>query len=167
VNAAFEAMLEAAARLQRARQIQNAVEIADAYLASHTRDDLQRTAMKLSRLESGSHAYRLGLGSQWGVEHYDFGPTPTADDLRDHRGRKVMLEAMHDLKALPWLETLRRIRALPTMQPLQWMIDLAAAKAGVAAPVGSELYTALGQALIARLWEACVTKIKPAGCECV
>lgn len=162
VNAAFEAMLEAAARLQRASQIQNAVEIADAYLASHTRDDLLRTAMKLSRLESGSHAYRLGLGSQWGVEHYDFGPTPTAEDLRDHRGRKVMLEAVHDLKALPWLETLRRIRALPTMQPLQWMIDSAAAKAGVAAPVGSELYTALGQALIARLCEACVPKIEPA-----
>jgi hypothetical protein len=50
---------------------------------------------------------------------------------------------------------------------LQWMIDSAAAKTEVAEPVGSELHTALGEALIARLWEACVTKIKPAGCECV
>jgi hypothetical protein len=128
VNAVFEAMLEAAARLQRASQRDNAVEIADAYLASHTRDDLQRTAMQLSRLESGSHAYRFGHGGQWGVGHQDFGPTPTTEDLRDRRGRKVMLEAVHDLQALSWLETVRRIRALPTMHPLQWMIDSATAK---------------------------------------
>jgi hypothetical protein len=44
------------------------------------------------------------------------------------------------------------------MQPLQWMIDSAAAKTEVAEPVRSELHTALGQAMIARLCEACVPR---------
>jgi integrase len=47
------------------------------------------------------------------------------------------------------------------MQPIEWMIEDAARQAGLAVPVGGELYMALGNALIARLCEACVPTIEP------
>jgi len=161
VNAAFESMLDAARRLHRASKVSQALEIVDAYIVGWDLAYRQRTAMKLAMLEYAAYRFQVGIpSSSRAGERYDFGPPPTREDLRDHMTRKRMLESVEDFKTLPWAETMRRIRALPTFQPIQFMIDGAASRAGVSAPVGSPLYTALGEALIARLVEACVPKIE-------
>ena len=47
---------------------------------------------------------------------------PGLDDLRDHASRATMLNAVPDFMPLPWLETLQRVAALPTLDPIGWFI---------------------------------------------
>jgi integrase len=159
VNTAFEAMLDAARRLQRADRVKDAVSIADAYLAEWTEESLRRLGVKLAMLEWGSHRYRRGEGPGWGVARYDFGAPPPAEDLRDHVTRFHMLRKVEDLRPILGWEACRRIRELPTMQPIAWMIEEAAARAGVEATVGREIYTAIGEVLLTRICQACEPKI--------
>jgi hypothetical protein len=93
---------------------------------------LQRLAMKLAMLDAGSFGYALGLNDSAAAGRYDFGEPPCRVDLRDHQTRKRMLEAVPALKPLPWLETLQRIAALPSLQPIDWAIWDIAKRAGEA-----------------------------------
>lgn len=106
-------------------------------MADRDTAQLQRLGMKLAMLKAGSFGYALGLNGSTAAGRYDFGEPPCRDDLRDHQTRKRMLEAVPDLKPLPWLETLRRIAALPSLQPIDWVIWDIAKRAGASAAPGA------------------------------
>lgn len=143
------------------QHLATAKDLVDAYLSGRDDASLQRSAMKLAMLETGSFAHALGWNQSVAAARYNFGAAPCADDLRDHASRKRMLESIADLRPLPWLETLQRIAALPSLQPIDWAISDIAKQAGVVAPAGSELYEAIGRAFLDRLCAACVVRIEP------
>lgn len=157
----YEQKLAAARRALLNNHVGSARAWVDSWLGE--RDDawLRRTAMKLAMLETGAFTEALGLAPASSASRYDFGSPPSADDLRDHRSRKRMLEAVSDFQPLPWLETLQRIAALPSMQPIDWAITTIAKSAGVDAPAGSELSDAIGRAFLDRLCSACAVKVEP------
>lgn len=72
-----------------------------------------------------------------------------------------MLEAVSDLRPLPWLETLRRIEALPSLDPVDWAIAAVAFHAGVEAAPGMPLHYAIGRAYLDRLCAACAVRVEP------
>ena len=157
----YEQKLAAARRALLNQHLLSATAMVDDYLAGRDVRALQRTAMKLAMLEAGSFDYAQGLNTSTAASRYDFGAPPSRDDLDDHRSRKAMLEAVPDLKPLPWLETLQRIAALPSLQPIEWAITDIAGGAGVDAPPGCELYEAIGRAFLDRLCAACAVKVEP------
>lgn len=94
----------------------------DAFLEGADDDALRGMAMKLASLETGAFGFAHGVGPDAPGARYDFGTPPSRADLDDHVTRKQMLEAVSDLQPLPWLETLQRVAALPTLDPIDWAI---------------------------------------------
>jgi hypothetical protein len=116
----FEQKLAAARRALLNQHLHSATIMVDDYLAGRDVRGLQRIAMKLAMLEAGSFGHAHRLNNSAAAARYDFGAPPSRDDLDDHHARKAMLEAVPDLKPLPWLETLQRLAALPSLQPIEW-----------------------------------------------
>lgn len=157
----YEQKLAAARRALMNQHLATAKGMVDTYLSGRDDASLQRSAMKLAMLETGAFAHALGWNQSIAASRYNFGAPPCAEDLRDHASRKQMLESVADLRPLPWLETLQRIAALPSLQPIDWAISDIAEQAGVAATAGSELYEAIGRAFLDRLCAACAVRVEP------
>lgn len=157
----YEQKIASSRRLLLSDRLRSARQWVDDYLARTDQASLQRTAMKLAMLETGAFSEAHGERPFSAASRYDFGAPPSIVDLRDHRSRKRMLEAVSDLRPLPWLETLQRIAGLPSLQPIDWAITEIAAHAGVDAPAGSDVYEAIGRGYLDRLCAACAVRIEP------
>ncbi|WP_294239569.1 hypothetical protein [uncultured Sphingomonas sp.] len=94
----------------------------DDFLDGQSDEQLRGAAQKLAALELGAFEYANGLTEHAPGARYDFGVPPGLDDLRDHASRTAMLNAVPDFMPLPWLETLQRVAALPTLDPIEWLI---------------------------------------------
>jgi len=73
-----------------------------------------------------------------------------------------MLSAVPDLLPLSWLETLQRVAALPTLEPIEWFIAAVAMANDLGWPLTHELHGAIGRAYLDRLCAACAIRIDPA-----
>ncbi|MBB5712292.1 site-specific integrase [Sphingomonas xinjiangensis] len=158
----YEQKLAAARRALSSQHLRSARAMVDAYLEDTSEQQLQGIAQKLASLEFGAFTHAHGLTDHDPGARYDFGTPPTLDDLRDHGDRKAMLEAIPDFKPLPWLETLQRVAALPSLDPIDWAIVMVAFDHGVVQPIEPPLYEAIGRAFLDRLCAACAPKIDPA-----
>ncbi len=116
-------------------------------------------AQKLAAIELGAFEYANGLTDHAPGGRYDFGVPPGLDDLRDHISRTAMLNAVPDFMPLPWLETLQRVAALPTLDPIEWLIAAVAFANNLGWPLAPELYEAIGRAYLDRLCAACALSI--------
>ena len=157
----YDQLLAAAKRSLLNEHCRAARRMVDDFLEGASETALQGVAMKLASLETGAFEHACGLNDHAPGARYDFGAPPKVDDLRDHRSRKEMLEAITDLRPLPWLETLQRVAALPSMQPIDWAITSIAYMAGVEAMPGSPLHEAIGRAYLDRLVAACAVRVAP------
>ncbi|MBB3910912.1 DUF6538 domain-containing protein [Sphingomonas desiccabilis] len=158
----FEQKLAAARRALTTKQLHSARAMLEAYLVDTSEQQLQGIAQKLALLELGAFTYAHGLTDHDPGGRYDFGTPSTPDDLRDHGDRKAMLEAIPDFRPLPWLETLQRVAALPSLDPIDWAIVMIAFDNGIVQPIEPTLYEAIGRAFLDRLCAACALKIDPA-----
>ncbi|RIA37076.1 hypothetical protein DFR49_2951 [Hephaestia caeni] len=157
----YEQKIAAARRALLHDHVRSAKGMVDAYLAGTSESNLRGVAMKLASLELDAfdHAHG-GMGFLPGAR-YDFGTPPSAEDLRDHRARKQMLEAVDDFAPLPWLETLRRIGSLQSLAPIDPLIATIAYRAGIQATPGTPIHEAIGRAYLDRLCAACAVKVEP------
>lgn len=96
----------------------------DDFLDGESDEQLRGVAQKLAALELRGFEYANGLTDYAPGARYDFGVPPGLDDLRDHANRTAMLNAVPDFMPLPWLETLQRVAALPTLDPIAWFFRL-------------------------------------------
>jgi hypothetical protein len=128
----YDQKLAAARHALTSRHLRSARTMVDAYLAGTSDQQLQGIAQKLASLERGAFTHAHGLSDHDPGARYDFGIPPTLEDLRDHGDRKVMLEAVSELRLLPWPETLQRVAALPTLDPIDWAIVTIAFENGLA-----------------------------------
>ncbi|MDR6145879.1 integrase [Sphingomonas sp. SORGH_AS870] len=158
----YDQKLAAARRSLASQQLRSARSMVDAYLDGVSDQQLQGIAQKLASLEFGAFQHAYGLTDHDPGSRYDFGSPPERPDLQNFGDRKTMLEAVPDFSPLPWLETLRRISSLPSLDPIDWAILAIAFNSGIAQPVEPALYEAIGQAFLDRLCEACTPKIDPA-----
>ena len=117
-------------------------------------------AQKLAALEVGAFEHAHGVVEYAPGARYDFGPVPSIEDLRDHSARATMLDAVVDFRPLPWLETLQRISALPSLDPIGWAILAIAYGNEIKQPLDPELYEAIGRAFLNRLSSACIVRIE-------
>ncbi len=158
----YEQKLTAARRSLASKQLRSARTMVDAYLDGVSDQQLQGMAQKLASLELGAFRHVHGLTDHDPGARYDFGNPPERTDLQNFGDRKAMLEAIPDFSPLPWLETLQRISALPSLHPVDWAILAVAHNGGIAHPIEPALYEAIGQAILDRLCAACALKIDPA-----
>ncbi|MFV0625369.1 DUF6538 domain-containing protein [Sphingomonas sp. ac-8] len=157
----FEQKLAAARRALLTKHLAAATGMVDAFLEGVDDDALRGMAMKLASLETGAFGSAHGIDPDSPGARYDFGNPPSRADLDDHAARKQMLEAVSDLQPLPWLETLQRVAALPSLDPIDWAIASIAYNAKVEAEPGSELHEAIGRAYLDRLCAACAVRVAP------
>lgn len=134
----------------------------DDLLSGQSDEELQGVAQKLAALEIGAFQYANGLTDDATGARYDFGSLPTLDDLRDHASRIAMLSVVPDLAPLPWLETLQRVAALPSLDPVEWLIAAVASANNLGWPLTPQLHEAIGRAYLDRLCAACALRINPA-----
>jgi hypothetical protein len=103
------------------------------------------------RSNLGAFDHANGLTDDVPGAHYALGISPSLDDLRDHASRITMLSAVPDLLPLSWLETLQRVVALPTLEPIEWFIAAVAMANDLGWPLTHELHGAIGRAYLDRL----------------
>lgn len=159
--ALFEKKLAAARRASKSKQLLDAKGMVDAFLSGTDDHTLRGIARKLALLETEAFAHAYGDLTAAPGARYDFGHPPSRDDLDDHVARRQMLEAVEDLQPLPWLETLKRVAALPDLDPIDWAIASIAFQAGVTAEPGDALHEAIGRAYLDRLCQACAVRVDP------
>lgn len=157
----YEQKIAAARRALLHEHVRSAKGMVDAYLAGASEATLRGVAMKLASLELDSFDHAHGGTGFLPGARYDFGTPPSAEDLRDHRARKQMLEAVDDFAPLPWLETLRRIGSLQSLAPIDSLIATIAYGAGIEAIPGTPIHEAIGRAYLDRLCAACAVKVEP------
>ncbi|WP_347340876.1 site-specific integrase [Sphingomonas lacusdianchii] len=158
----YEQKLAAARRALASRQLRSARVMVDDFLDGQTDEQLRGVAQKLATLELGAFEHANGLIDHAPGARYDFGVPPGLDDLRDHASRTAMLNAVPDFMPLPWLETLQRVAALPSLDPIEWFIAAVASANTLDWPLAPELYEAIGRAYLDRLCTACALSIDPA-----
>ncbi len=158
----YEQKLAAARRALASRHLRSARVMVDDFLDGESDEQLRGVAQKLAALELGAFEFANGLTDHAPGARYDFGVPPGLDDLRDHASRTAMLNAVPDFMPLPWLETLQRVAALPTLDPIEWLIAAVASANTLGWPLAPELYEAIGRAYLDRLCAACALSIDPA-----
>ncbi|SEJ53548.1 hypothetical protein SAMN05518849_10857 [Sphingobium sp. AP50] len=157
----YEMKLAAARRALLNQHLQAATAMVDTFLEGYDDNTLRGIARKLASLESEAFSNAHGLMRNAPGARYDFGTPPALTDLKDHLSRQQMLESVPDLESLPWLETIRRVSTLPSLDPIDWAIASIAYQAGADAEPGSELHEAIGRAYLDRLCAACAVRIEP------
>jgi integrase len=158
----YEQKLAAARRTRASHHLRSARAMVDDFLDGQPDEDLRGVAQKLAALELGAFDHANGLTDDAPGARYDFGISPGLDDLRDHASRITMLSAVPDLLPLSWLETLQRVAALPTLEPIEWFIAAVAMANDLGWPLTHELHAAIGRAYLDRLCAACAIRIDPA-----
>ncbi|MCT8002794.1 site-specific integrase [Sphingomonas sanguinis] len=158
----YEHKLAAAQRALGSQQLRSARVMVHDFLDGQSNEQLRSVAQKLAALELGAFEYANGLTDHAPGARYDFGVPPDLDNLRDHASRTAMLNAVPDFIPLPWLETLQRVAALPTLDPIEWLIAAVASANALSLPLAPELYEAIGRAYLDRLCAACALSIDPA-----
>ncbi|TCP99584.1 site-specific recombinase XerD [Sphingomonas sp. PP-F2F-A104-K0414] len=158
----YEQKLAAARRTRASHHLRSARAMVDDFLDGQPDEDLRGVAQKLAALELGAFDHANGLTDDAPGARYDFGISPGLDDLRDHASRITMLSAVPDLLPLSWLETLQRVAALPTLEPIEWFIAAVAMANDLGWPLTHELHGAIGRAYLDRLCAACAIRIDPA-----
>ncbi|MBD8678919.1 hypothetical protein IFT55_10715 [Sphingomonas sp. CFBP 13720] len=118
----YEQKRTAARRSLASKQLRSARTMVDANLDGVSDQQLQGMAQKLASLELGAFRHVHGLTDHDPAARYDFGNPPERTDLQNFGDRKAMLGAISDFSPLPWLETLQRISALPSLHPVDWAI---------------------------------------------
>lgn len=158
----YEQKLAAARRAVASRHLRSARVMVDDFLDGESDEQLRGVAQKLATLELGAFEHTNGLIDHAPGARYDFGVPPGLDDLRDHASRTAMLNAVPDFMPLPWLETLQRVAALPSLDPIEWFIAAVASANALGWPLAPELHEAIGRAYLDRLCTACAISIDPA-----
>jgi integrase len=158
---AYDQKLASAKRALASGHLQSARVMVDEYLAGQSDEELRGVAQKLAALELGAFEYANGLTDHSPGARYDFGVPPGLDDFRDYASRASMLNAVPDFMPLPWLETLQRVAALPTLDPIEWFIAAVAFSNTLKWPLAPELHEAIGRAYLDKLCTVCAVRIDP------